>query len=71
MWQNFKLHFADAYAELQEMQSAAQEFHFGAGIVADVLQALATTTADDCQSVANLSHTNVLLNDQVANLSKK
>eukprot|EP00957_Ditylum_brightwellii_P099537 7582393-Ditylum_brightwellii.AAC.1 len=39
--------------------------------MADVLQALATVTADDGQVVANLLHTNVLLNNQVANLSKK
>eukprot|EP00957_Ditylum_brightwellii_P065065 4935162-Ditylum_brightwellii.AAC.1 len=68
------------------MQSAAQELNYGADIVnhantmdiigiqdqtADALQALATATSDDMHAVTNLSHTNVMLNDQVANLSKK
>eukprot|EP00957_Ditylum_brightwellii_P210749 15365349-Ditylum_brightwellii.AAC.1 len=71
MWQSFKLNFENAHTELQEMQSAAQYLNYGAGIMANVLKTLATVTADDCQAVANLSHTSVLLNDQVANLSKK
>eukprot|EP00957_Ditylum_brightwellii_P084638 6436262-Ditylum_brightwellii.AAC.1 len=84
-WANFKLFYADAHTKLQEMQSAAQELHYSTGIInnaetetygiqdqtADALHALASTTADDRHAVANLSHTNVLLNDQVANLSKK
>eukprot|EP00957_Ditylum_brightwellii_P097486 7424732-Ditylum_brightwellii.AAC.2 len=85
-WENFKVHFADAHTELQEMQSAAQELNYGAGIVnnmeteteygiqeqtANVLQALASATGDDRHAVANLSHTNVQLNGQVANLTKK
>eukprot|EP00957_Ditylum_brightwellii_P146529 11155807-Ditylum_brightwellii.AAC.1 len=68
------------------MQSVAQELNYGTGIVnhantmdtigiqdqtVDALQALATTTSDDRYAVANLSHTNVMLNNQVANLSKK
>eukprot|EP00957_Ditylum_brightwellii_P191250 14562393-Ditylum_brightwellii.AAC.1 len=68
------------------MQSSAQELNYGAEIVnhadtmdaigiqdqtADALQALASATSDDRHAVANLSHTNVMLNDQVANLSKK
>eukprot|EP00957_Ditylum_brightwellii_P041215 3120104-Ditylum_brightwellii.AAC.1 len=67
------------------MQSTLQELHYGAGIInnvktesyriqyqtADGLQALATSIVDDRHAVTNLSHTNVLLNDQVANLSKK
>eukprot|EP00957_Ditylum_brightwellii_P014329 1078572-Ditylum_brightwellii.AAC.1 len=68
------------------MQSAGQELNYGAGIVnhadtmdsfgirdqmTDALQALASVTSDNRHAVANLSHTNVMLNDQVANLSKK
>eukprot|EP00957_Ditylum_brightwellii_P164872 12552581-Ditylum_brightwellii.AAC.1 len=32
-WENFKLHFTDAHTELQDMQSAAQELNYSAGIV--------------------------------------
>eukprot|EP00957_Ditylum_brightwellii_P074929 5694501-Ditylum_brightwellii.AAC.1 len=68
------------------MQSAAQELNYGADVVnhadamdrigiqdqtADALQALAFATYDDRHAVANLSHSNVMLNNQVANLSKK
>eukprot|EP00957_Ditylum_brightwellii_P032260 2443941-Ditylum_brightwellii.AAC.1 len=38
---------------------------------ADALQVLATTIANNWQAVANVSHTNMMLNDQVSNLSKK
>eukprot|EP00957_Ditylum_brightwellii_P110650 8438730-Ditylum_brightwellii.AAC.1 len=83
-WENFKLHFADVHTELQEMQSTVQELNYSAGIMnnveteygickqtTDTLQALTSATADDQHDVANLSLTNVLLNDQVANLTKK
>eukprot|EP00957_Ditylum_brightwellii_P080953 6157949-Ditylum_brightwellii.AAC.2 len=32
-WANFKLFFVDAYTKLQEMQRAAQELHYSAGII--------------------------------------
>eukprot|EP00957_Ditylum_brightwellii_P123924 9446087-Ditylum_brightwellii.AAC.1 len=35
-WENFKVHFANAHTELQEMQSAAQELNYSAGIVNNV-----------------------------------
>eukprot|EP00957_Ditylum_brightwellii_P204563 15339819-Ditylum_brightwellii.AAC.1 len=62
IWGHFKLHFANACTELQEMQSAAQELNYGTGIVnhadtmdligireqtADALQSLTTATSND------------------------
>eukprot|EP00957_Ditylum_brightwellii_P135964 10369151-Ditylum_brightwellii.AAC.1 len=66
---------------MQEMQTAAQEMgyataNFSLGppdsqaAAAEAQQALADATTEDRNAVANLSHTNGLLNEQVVNLTK-
>ena len=80
-WAQFKLHFSEAHDEMQEMQTAAQEMgyatvNFSLGpadsqtAAAEALQALADATTEDRTAVANLSHTNGLLNEQVVNLTR-
>eukprot|EP00957_Ditylum_brightwellii_P032371 2452258-Ditylum_brightwellii.AAC.1 len=66
---------------MQEMQTASQEMgymtaNFSLGpadsqtAVAEALQVLADATTKDRTAVANLLHTNELLNEQVVNLTK-
>eukprot|EP00957_Ditylum_brightwellii_P202901 15332318-Ditylum_brightwellii.AAC.1 len=81
-WQQFKLHFTTAHDKMQEMQTAAQELGYAmanfsavgppqfANTAAEVLHALAEATTEDCTAVSNLSSTNGILNEQVANLTR-
>eukprot|EP00957_Ditylum_brightwellii_P151490 11536487-Ditylum_brightwellii.AAC.1 len=81
-WAHFKTQFTAVHDEKQEMQTATQELSYATAnfsaigptdynsTAAEALQALAKATTEDRTAVANLPHTNGLLNKQVVNLMK-